>query len=62
MGTKRREMYMLRMPFVTNMLTFQEIMHCKLGMGSSVKTRDGLHKAGEDMGVRRGRTVSLLMG
>lgn len=57
-----REMYMLRMPFVTNMLKFQEIVHCKLGMGSSVKTREGLHKAGRDMGLRRERTVSLLMG
>lgn len=34
---------MLRMPFVTNMLKFREIVHCKLGMGSSVKI---LHKAG----------------
>lgn len=39
-GTKLREMNLLKMSFVTNMLKFLETVHCKLGMGSFVKTRE----------------------
>lgn len=56
-GTKMREVYMLRMTFVTNMLKFLEIVRCELGMGSFVKIREDLHKAGVGMRVRRGRTL-----